>query len=397
VASDLFTVARTLAILLFDFRGYQSTHRFTLPPAASIPVLARYESLYRWLLKGTAADPRDRFTSAEEMAEQLHGVLREVVADIEGRPVPAPSTLFTGALRARPDSADWHVLPRPQAPREDPAAGYLAALTTTDSHALVSALRGAPERTRAVELRLAAALIEAEEFDEARVLLNRIRSLDPRDWRAAWYLGVLDLATHGDGAPAHFEAVLDDVPGELAPKLALAVSLELAGETDAAAGWYRVVFQTDPSITSASFGLARCRLVAGDRAGAVACLERVPDTSSGFIDAQVARVRYLASAELTPGFAELAAADASLRSLGIDDEQRERLTIEVLRAGLRLVTSDGAVPNAGAQLGGVSLEERDLRRGIEQTLRSLARRVPTRAQRIHLVDQANRTRPRTWV
>jgi serine/threonine-protein kinase PknG len=55
------------------------------------------------------------------------------------------------------------------------------------------------------------------------------------------------------------------------------------------------------------------------------------------------------------------------------------------------------VPNAGAQLGGVSLEERDLRRGIEQTLRSLARRVPTRAERIPLVDQANRTRPRTWV
>ena len=31
VASDLFTVARTLAVLCLDFRGYQSTYRFTLP------------------------------------------------------------------------------------------------------------------------------------------------------------------------------------------------------------------------------------------------------------------------------------------------------------------------------------------------------------------------------
>ena len=32
IASDLFTVARTLAVLCFDFRGYQSNFRFTLPP-----------------------------------------------------------------------------------------------------------------------------------------------------------------------------------------------------------------------------------------------------------------------------------------------------------------------------------------------------------------------------
>ncbi len=105
IASDLFTVARTLAVLCFDFRGYQSTFRFTLPSQESVPLLARYDSLYRFLLAGTAPDPDDRFQSAEEMADQLYGVLREIVADQEGRAVPAPSKLFSGPLRRRPRAA----------------------------------------------------------------------------------------------------------------------------------------------------------------------------------------------------------------------------------------------------------------------------------------------------
>ena len=58
IPSDLFTVARTLAVLCTDFRGYQSTYRYTLPSQESMPVLERYDSLYRFLLKGAAAEPR---------------------------------------------------------------------------------------------------------------------------------------------------------------------------------------------------------------------------------------------------------------------------------------------------------------------------------------------------
>ena len=79
VSSDLFTVARTLAVLCIDFRGYQGTHRFTLPEAASVPLFAEFDSLYRFLLKGTAPDPDDRFQSADEMAEQLRDKLGEAV------------------------------------------------------------------------------------------------------------------------------------------------------------------------------------------------------------------------------------------------------------------------------------------------------------------------------
>ena len=94
-----------------------------------MPALQRYDSLYRFLLKGTAPNPDDRFQSAEEMADQLFGVLREVVADREGIPVRAPSKLFTAPLRAGLERPDWRILPRPQVSSEDPSAGYLATIT----------------------------------------------------------------------------------------------------------------------------------------------------------------------------------------------------------------------------------------------------------------------------
>src|SRR5947209_12973202 len=157
IASDLFTVARTLAVLCINFRGYQGTYRFTLPPQDEVPLFQRYDSLYRFLLMGTAPDPDDRFQTAEEMAEQLHGVLREVVAAQECRPVPAPSILFTAPLRGRADGPDWRTLPHPQVSSEDPSAGYLATLAAVEPEQMIAQLQAAPERTIEVELRLAAA------------------------------------------------------------------------------------------------------------------------------------------------------------------------------------------------------------------------------------------------
>ena len=144
IASDLFTVARTLAVLCFDFRGYQNNFRFTLPPQESVPVLARYDSLYQLLVTGTAPDPDDRFQSAEEMADQLYGVLREVVSDQEGRTVPAASKLFTGPVRGGNERPEWRALPRPQVDRDDPAAGYLATITSADPQQMIADLRAAP-------------------------------------------------------------------------------------------------------------------------------------------------------------------------------------------------------------------------------------------------------------
>jgi serine/threonine-protein kinase PknG len=399
VPSDLFTVARTLAILCFDFRKYQTAFRFTLPPKDSVEVFQRHDSLYQFLLRGTADSPDDRFQSAEEMEGQLRGVLREVVARQEDRPVPAPSTLFTPALRAGLQPPDWRILPRPQVSADDEGAAYLATITATDPDQMIAQLRAAPERTVEVDLRLAAALIDGGEIDEAETLLEAIHANDPWEWRAVWYRGVAALA-NGDPeqARAGFLDVYRALPGEVAPKLALGFACESAGDVAGAVGWYEVVARTDPSTTSASFGLARCRMQSGDRAGALVAYERVPDTSSGHLDAQTARIRCLASGNGAgePTVDELLAGGAALETLPVDDDLRDRLTVDLLSCAVRL-TIDGLAPQAGdRRLLGHRLVERDLRLGLESSYRALARRSTTRAERVRRVDDANQTHPWTW-
>jgi serine/threonine-protein kinase PknG len=370
VPSDLFTVARTLATMCLDFRGYQGALKFTLPPPESTPLFARYDSLYRFLLKGTAPSRDDRFQSAEEMEEQLRGVLREVVADQQGGPVAAPSTLFTESLRGVPEQADWGLLPRLRISTDDRA-----------------------------ELRLAAAMIDAGDWAALDDCLGEIEADDPWEWRTSWYRGTAALAREDlSAARASLTTVYEAVPGELAPKLGLGVVGELAGELRAAGAWYDIVSKTNESYTSASFGLARCRLATGDWDGAVAAYDRVPDTSSAYTDAQIARIRCLGGSNGAAGrrAADLLAAGANLEALSLGDEQRIRLGGELLKSALALVQGGELATPDDARLLGCRLVERDLRGGLEQSYRSLARYASSSAERYRLVDQANHVRPRTW-
>lgn len=99
VASDLYTVARTLAVLSFDFQGYTNVYVDSLPDPDHIEVFRQYESFYRLLVRATDPDPARRFASAQEMTEQLTGVLREVVSLQTGRARPSLSTLFGPEVR----------------------------------------------------------------------------------------------------------------------------------------------------------------------------------------------------------------------------------------------------------------------------------------------------------
>ena len=194
-------------------------------------LFSRYDSLYRFLLKGTAANPDDRFQSADEMADQLHGVLREIVAAEESRPVPGVSSLFTFALRAGLERPDWRILPRPQVAAEDPAAAFLAAITGTDPAQLIAQLQAAPDHTVEVDFRLIVTSIEAGDLAGAQEMIAAIESADPWEWRAHWYRGLAALAS-GDATAARrsFGAVYETLPGELAPKQALALACESGGD-----------------------------------------------------------------------------------------------------------------------------------------------------------------------
>ncbi|NJP53332.1 tetratricopeptide repeat protein, partial [Streptomyces sp. SBST2-5] len=484
VASDLYTVARTLAVLTFDFQGYTSVYVDSLPDPDSIEVFRRYESFYRLLVRATDPDPARRFASAQEMSEQLTGVLREVVSLQSGRARPSLSTLFgpelrvtdtdlfpepagevsalgarpvrtrkrakaapsrgtqpgttpapapapsataapapggapaiapapAGAALVRPVStpAAALALPVPHVDPSDPNAGFLAGLlTSAPGGELINALAAAPSPSAETRLRQVRAWLEAGDPGTALETLRTLEEQHPDDWRVVWYRGLASLVT-GDfeAAALAFDAIYDAFPGEIAPKLALALCAEVLGQLDNAAEYYRLVWATDPSHVSAAFGLARVQLATGDRAAAVRTLESVPESSIHYTAARVAAVRArLRGRTAAPGdvrfLDDLTAAAGQVEALeayGLDPARREQLAAEVLGCALDWVLSGGqgsVLSRAGGRtLLGSGLDERGLRFGLERSYRMLARLARSGEERIDLVERANRYRPRTWV
>jgi serine/threonine-protein kinase PknG len=418
VTSDLYTVGRALAVMTFEFK-YQGEFKFTFPD--NVPVLQQNESFFRLLRRATNHDPDRRFVSAGEMAEQLTGVLREVLALADGTPRPAFSTVFSpelvgvgtsdgnGMALAAPAAAEIVTgLPMPQVDRADPAAGYLATFAGLDARQRADALSHAvsgdgsvpPQVATSAETRLAlvASLLEAGDPASAGGVLADLAAEDPLDWRIAWYdgLGRL-LAGDARAAGGAFEAVYDELPGELAPKLALAFALEAAGDAAGAQRYFRLVWTVDRSFISAAFGLARTALAAGDRPGAIAALAAVPDSSSHHAAAQIAAVRILVSPGLSGD--DLRRADGTLGKLSLDEMRRQELTVEVLRAALEWTATGSRGPGQAGVAGpilGCEPNERALRFGLERGYRALAKLTSDHQRKIELVDLANTVRPRTW-
>ncbi|WP_436492707.1 tetratricopeptide repeat protein [Actinokineospora sp. HUAS TT18] len=412
VASDIYTVGRTLAVLSIEFAGYTTRYKHTLPGPEAEPLFALFGSYYRVLKRATHSDPAQRFTSAEDMADQLTGVLREVMALGTGRPRPGLSTVFGVETRTfgstvaeggdplpAPDPSEVaSVLPLPLVDTDDHAAAVLASITATEPAELVAALSSAPQDSIEVRLRLVKARIEQGDLRAASSELDSARKLvtDPADWRPHWYRGLIALAGRSPKAAREsFERVYDAVPGEVAPKLALAVAAEQDQDHFAAARFYELVWRTDHSYVSAAFGLARVYLAQGARTGAIEVLHSVPDTSSHHVAAQVAAIKIKTSAASAP-MADIHDAAKRLERLALDAERRARLSAEVLEAAHGWVKAGkpGAHPGTSTVLG-CELSERELRLGLERCYRALARLAGTTEQRHELVDRANAIRPRT--
>jgi serine/threonine-protein kinase PknG len=405
VASDLFTLGRTLAAMILDFRGNTSAFRYTLPPAADHPPLRRFDSLHRFLRKSTALSPDDRFASADEMHEELLGVLREVVAAERGTPVPAPSRRFAGDAHLTGENPDgtriepaWAALPTLRVSPEDPAAGTLAALPDTDPAQLAELLAAISPATVEVRLRLARAHLECGAFDAAEAVLAAVEAEDPWDWRVDYCRGLLALA-RADAALARerFEEVYSEAPGELAPKLALALAAEADGDLPYAERMFDVVSRTDDSFTGAAFGLARVRTARRDRDGAGAAYRRVPPSSAAYVDAQVRLARLLGTpnAAGAPDRDGLVEASGILARLDLDPGRRAGLARDLLTAAVDLMGSGALQPDDDVHVAGAALRGDALRFGLERAYRDLAKLAPTGAARYELVDLANSVRPRT--
>ncbi len=97
-----------------------------------------------------------------------------------------------------------------------------------------------------------------------------------------------------------------------------------------------------------------------------------------------------------PAANELQAASTALETLTLDGIERHRLSKQVLETTLNLVITKQLSPSSSVSILGQPLEEIHLRKGLEKALRDMAH-LSTEKEKILLVDEANRIRPRTWI
>ncbi|HEX7661143.1 MAG TPA: tetratricopeptide repeat protein [Pseudonocardiaceae bacterium] len=409
IESDIYTVGRTLAVLTFNF-DYVNKYQDSLPDASKIPLLAEYPSFHRLLLRATDPDPDRRFESAQAMADQLTGVLREVMSTQDGRARSGLSTVFGPERRVFGlNKDDWYgapepgtlsaALPLPQVDTTDPAAGFLATTATLPAARQIAALSSAPNQTVEVRFALAHALIGSGDLEPARTRLDGLYGEDPLDWRISWYRGLLALAGGDAGTAAgHFDDAYTMVPGEPAPKLALAACHEILGAAGAES-YYRLVWRTDHAYTSAAFGLARTLLAADDRHGALDVLESVPDTSSHYVTAQLAAVTTRLSVRTPSALSrkDIVIAAERLNTLDLDAERRSKASIGVLCAAHAWLRSGTHPGLDNATVLDCPLTDRGVRGGLERNYRALAKLADTAVARRDLIDMANTVRPMSLV
>lgn len=364
VATDIYTVGRTLAALTLNMPTRNG--RYVDGSPEDDPVLKTYDSFRRLLRRATDPDPRRRFASTDEMSAQLMGVLREVVSHDTGIPRPGLSTVFSpsrstfgvdllvahtdvyldGQVHSEKLTAREIVtaLSVPLVNQADVAAPVLQATVLSQPVQTLDSLRAARhgtldadgvELSESVELPLmeVRALLDLGDVAKATRKLDDLAERVGWQWRLVWYRAVGELLTGDyDAATEHFTEVLDTFPGELAPKLALAATAELAGNTDEH-NFYRTVWRTNDGVISAAFGLARSLSAQGDRAGAVRTLDEVPPTS-----------RHFTTARLTSAVTLLSGRSSSRDHRGTDPRRRPP------RGGAATHRAEGAAdPRTGAR------------------------------------------------
>jgi len=427
VRSDVHTVGETLR-WLFDAAEDQEPR----PDQVAFAI----ESL--GLLIDRALAPYERrFASAAEMSEQLDGVHRELLSLRDGKPRRMPATRFANThelldtgLGAVPGLDRWMLvdrptgaiddgcppapvaaarLPVPKPADSDPVAEFLATRSAAAPRQLLREYEQFPAESVELDLASARAHIELGEPAEARRRIDRAVTMlggwAEHDWRIAWHLGLLALAEDDvAGALAAFRTVYADVPGEVAPKLAIGFCLERQGELDEARQHYTVVWSRDDEQASALFGLARIALRQHNRAEAVAVLDWLPRLSRHYDAAQIAAVRVLL-ARLDgepPSVTDINAAEDRLPWLYLDGgeengETRQRLTSTLLDVALDKFESTPAETTdwRGGPLLGAPVTEDGLRDRQEAALRVLADHAEDTRRSHVLIDAANTVRRRT--
>lgn len=429
-------------------------------------------SFWNVVERAIRGDPGLRFADAREMAGQLRGALREIRALRGKSDPPEPSDYFRPSpqlLGARLGTVPGieHWLGRPRRDRYEPPVAPaldLGAPTPTEIARCLPVPRRFPgdpqtarfevssgydpgqllgqedEKPRSVEIclhnvRVLLGRNTREDLELAQEELDTADSIPGpsavRRWRLEWHRALLALRSAGLAADprqvaeakTHFTRVLLELPGEYAPKLALAYCGERLGDDAAgptAKELYEAVFARNSAHGGAALGLARLALRAGDRRAALDVLGRVRPGTLDHTVARIASLRIRAArlpgdGDPLPAPAEVDAALAELPGLvrqrpgagepNLSEDEALRLSTELhewkLDALHRRSDRPGP-PGAGSgrldarSLRRLSAQERELRRQMESHYRQLAaRHRESAAAHDHLVDLMHAVRPQT--
>ena len=474
VASDIYTIGRTLATLTVKM---PTTDDGILAPALPTPTeeptFRRYLSLWSLIRRATDPDPKRRFQSITELQTQLYGVLREIRALRDNVVFPSQHPLFspqrttfgtkhlvfrtdqlidgiTRTIRITSDEVEA-ALPVPLIDRTDPGAGVLSGTSYAEPQETLETLRQAyktPEYAASTEIPLGVvrALLDLGLTSQARTWLANIEETLGADWRFQWYAGITALLSDDyTTAQARFAQVMRLLPGEPAPKLALAAVDELILQSQnrsqvslldgdlaiAASGlttglsdvpsealdpfgetWntttldpallrlhctilYGQVWAANPTTVSSAFGLSRQLMSEGQIELAVAALDKVPQNSRHQRMASLTTVIELVSGGLDESHIRRAA--RRLGEIPTNEPRFLQIKIAVLSAALDFLRSEGleraASPN---KLFEYSFSQHGMRYGLSDTLRAQARLAPYPRHRYALVDMANQVRSVTW-
>lgn len=392
IASDIYTIGRTLLVLIAEVKQYQTTYADRLPPIDQVPAFQQHDSLYRLVQKCCAPAAADRFASADELQVQVMGVLREVAAaDRPGIATTSASSLLFEPPLVFGDTVDWRQLPRLRRDATDPQYAWLSSFgPDSDPVDVLTATGQSPGISPDVVLLRGDAALRLGRHDMVREAVNELLSADPWEWRAIWLAGLGALST-GDvvNAQSSFNAVYGQLPGELAPKLALAVACESGNEPDLAEALYETCASTDSAyVTAAAFGLARLRASRRDLAGVLAALDLVPATSRGFGVSRRLKAQHLL--ELGSGIDDLARARQLVFTSRLDPPAQAEFDVRILERAYLEVSTNKAKP--GQNLGDVPATPDHLRGELDKAYRRLAQFTADPAQSTLLIDLANQTR-----
>lgn len=408
ITTDCYTMGRTLMRLIMDFEysgrraDTMGRHEFSVPSPVEQKVLARHESLYRFLLRAIHADPALRFQHPEEMRGQLLGVMRDLAASRNIDVPPFESETFT--KEGWPGEQD----------ALDPGDAFLAAIKSKagdrDAQAIAAAtllqqdqrsqwlLAEVAKRPKSADLGVRA--VEAQIVDGdlagAARTLEATQAQHRLDWRMLWLRGRLALLRgEHDMAIRAFDDVTAELPGELAPRLAAGVAyLRKGSDSDVriAATLFSSVARVDRAVVNALFGLAACYARQGNLAAVVEAMRRVPSSSHLYTLAQARVAESLADDASLPFEQGLGAASEIVLRIGLAGQKLHLLRARLLEVAVGRVRSSKSAAGAAAVFG-VPMEDRALRKALAAEYRACGRAAVLDQDRWEFVHRAHQVQP----